>query len=333
MNEQDNSVPLEIKQIEKIFNQYKIKLSPNNDLIKIEIQHKEKFDIYESNFIIEELRKNKLLMGNITLQEMIEFINALIERKNIKIEQTNLNLKLILISSLPNYPNVELILNKKDLLSNEMIEKINKEIKNLKNENKNLKKNNSELNKKIKLIEEEDKNKKDKINEMEERMKKLENIYKEKPKNKINSFNLKIINSIQSHQGPINSLSCFPSGNIISVSNDKSINIYDKNLSIIQNIDNAHNSSINYVEIKDENNFITCSSDKNIKLWIKIINIFKLNKVITYAHEDQINKVIYCSNWNLISCSTDKKIKIWKEINNYVNIQTLTNSDYVYYYY
>ena len=137
MNEQENPVPLEIKQTEKTFNQYKIKLSPNNDLIKIEIQHKEIFDIYESNFIIEELRKNKLLMGNITLQEMIEFINALIERKNIKIEQTNLNLKLILISSLPNYPNVELILNKKDLLSNEMIEKINKEIKNLKNEKKN----------------------------------------------------------------------------------------------------------------------------------------------------------------------------------------------------
>ena len=154
MNEEEHTEMLEIKETEKTFNQYKIKLIPNNDLIKIEIQHKEIFDIYESNFIIEDLRKNKLLMANFTLQEMIEFINGLIERKNIKIEQTNLNLKLILVSTLPNYPNVELILNKQDLLSNEIIEKIINEIKILKNENKNLKKKNNELKKKIKLIQE-----------------------------------------------------------------------------------------------------------------------------------------------------------------------------------
>ena len=329
MNEEEHTKMLEIKETEKTFNQYKIKLIPNNDLIKIEIQHKEIFDIYESNFIIEDLRKNKLLMANFTLQEMIEFINGLIERKNIKIEQTNLNLKLILVSTLPNYPNVELILNKQDLLSNEIIEKIINEIKILKNENKNLKKKNTELNKKIKLIQEEEKNKESKINEMEERIKKLEKFHKEKPKIKINPFNLKNINSIQPHYGIINSLSSFPSGKIISVSSDKSIKIYDTNLTIIQNIENAHYSSINYVEIKDEKNFITCSDDKNIKLWIKIINEFRINKIITNAHEDRINKIIFCSNGNLISCSQDKNIKIWKENYNYEKIQTLTHSDHI----
>ena len=44
---------------------------------------------------------------------MIEFINGLINQKNIKIEKNENNLKLILISTLPNNPNVELIIKKK----------------------------------------------------------------------------------------------------------------------------------------------------------------------------------------------------------------------------
>ena len=223
-------------------------------------------------------------------------------------------MKLILISSFPIYPNVELILNKKELLSNEIIEKIINEIKYLKEENSELKKNNIELNKKIKLIEEEKLNK---INEMEKRIKRLEGFHKYE-KEQLTSCNLKNIKSIQPHNKYINSLSCFPSGNIISVSNDESIIIYDINLNILQNIKNAHDDCIIYIEIKDENNFITCSKDKNIKLWIKDNNEFKINKIIKNAHKDQINKVIYCSNGNLISCSSDKNIKIWKENNNFL---------------
>ena len=44
---------------------------------------------------------------------MIKFINGLINQKNIKIEKNENNLKLILISKLPNQTNIELILNKK----------------------------------------------------------------------------------------------------------------------------------------------------------------------------------------------------------------------------
>ena len=46
--------------------------------------------------------------------------------------------------------------------------------------------------------------------------------------------NLQNINSIQPHKNIINSASTFPSGNIISVSRDKSIIIYDINLNILQ---------------------------------------------------------------------------------------------------
>jgi len=76
--------------------------------------------------------------------------------------------------------------------------------------------------------------------------------------------NLQNINSIQPHKDSIESVSTFPSGNIISVSVDQSIIIYDIHLNILQNIHNAHNNIITYVEIKDENNFITCSFDKSI---------------------------------------------------------------------
>ena len=242
------------------YNEYNIQLISNKESIIIKIQ--DSINIYESNFNIEYLRKNKLLMGNLTIQEMIEFINTLITFKNIKLEKINNNMKLILISTFPIYPNVELILNKKELLANEIIERIINEIKYLKEENSDLKKTNIELNKKIKLIEEEKKKEKNKINELEKRIKKLERFHKGESKNN----NLTYICSIQSHNSFITSVSIFPSGNIISVSSDKSINIYDINLNILQRIENAHDDSIIYVEIKDESNFITCSKDKNIKI-------------------------------------------------------------------
>ena len=224
----------------KIFNEYKIKLSIILDSINIEIQKEDSFDIYESKFNIEYLQQQKLLMGNLTIEEMINFIESLINLKNIKIEENNINMKLILISTLPNYPNVKLILNKKELLSNEIIEKIINEIKYLKEENRNLKKNNIKLNNRIKLIEEEKINKDNKINEMEKRIERLEKFHKYETKIQLTSCNLTNIKSIQPHNDWINSISCFPSGNIITVSNDKSINIYDINLNILQNIKNAH---------------------------------------------------------------------------------------------
>ena len=145
-------------------------------------------------------------------------------------------------------------------------------------------------------------------------------------------FYFEQINSINPHKKSISSLSNFPLGNIISVSFDKSIKIYDNNLNIIQNISNAHDNFIIYVSIKDENNFVT--SSKNIKTWNKnkTKNEFSLNQIINNAHNDWINKIIYYLNENLISCSHDKTIKIWEKDNNnkYQCISILTHSNWVY---
>jgi len=144
----------------------------------------------------------------------------------------------------------------------------------------------------------------------------------------LKKIQFKQIKSINAHNNAINSVSVFPSGNLISVSNEQAIKIFDTNYNIKQTIDNAHLSYIRYINIKDENNFVTCSQDRSIKTWIKIDGIFKLNYFIIKAHKDWINKVIYHSNGNLISCSLDKTIKIWEEnYNNYNLISTIIHSD------
>ena len=138
---------------------------------------------------------------------------------------------------------------------------------------------------------------------------------------------LKMIKSIDAHNGPVNAISIFPSGNIISVSFDQSIKIYDINFNLLQNIKNAHKKTIRYVEVKDENNFVTCSFDQSIKTWIKNGKIFKLNYHIINAHDRYINKVIYYLNNYLISCSYDYTVKVWEEKDkNYQLITTLKHN-------
>ena len=140
-----------------------------------------------------------------------------------------------------------------------------------------------------------------------------------------NSINFKYLYSINAHNNWVTSVSLFPSGNIISVSNDRSIKIYNTNFDVLQTIIEAHDGPITYVDIKDENQFVTCSDDKNIKLWIKNQNKYVPYKTIFNAHLGLIYKVIYYQE-KIFSCSLDNTIKIWEEINeNIQNITTLTN--------
>ena len=73
-------------------------------------------------------------------------------------------------------------------------------------------------------------------------------------------INLNLFENIKtiSYHDSINSIAIFPSGNIVSVSNDSNIIIYDNNFIEIQTIINAHLNSIIYISIKDEYNFVTC---------------------------------------------------------------------------
>ena len=209
-------------------------------------------------------------------------------------------------------------------------EELSREILDIKAEN-TLK--NEEMNNNIKQQNIKINNYEEKMRILEERIKTLEKLNGEekvfKNKNKFDISNIKMIKSINEHKDTIYSVSIFPSGKMISVSNDKSIKIYDINFNLIDNIEDAHDWGIIYVEIIDENNFITCSFDHTIKTWIKKNNKFYINTIIHNAHNNQINKVIY-SNKNLISCSWDKTVKIWEEKNNnYQLITKLSHSNIV----
>ena len=205
----------------------------------------------------------------------------------------------------------------------EIIEKIIKEIQILKLKNEKLEERVESLEKenniKKQIIKkEEDLDCKEKMNDFEGRIKTLEKLYF--------GSNLRNIKTKKVHKTQINYITSFPlSGNIISVSNDLSINIYNKNLEYIQTIKNAHSRNITFIDIKDENNFISCSFDKTIKTWIKKENIFQLNHTINNAHKNFIYKVIYALNNNLISCSADKTIKIWSYYNNNYQCITILN--------
>ena len=52
-------------------------------------------------------------MSSLTTQKIIKFIIGLIDMNKIEIKEENMNLKLILISTLPNHSNIELNLQKK----------------------------------------------------------------------------------------------------------------------------------------------------------------------------------------------------------------------------
>ena len=124
------------------------------------------------------------------------------------------------------------------------------------------------------------------------------------------------IKTIEAHKKGITKVSIFPSGNIISISNDLSINIWDNNFNLIQQIDNAHEEYLTYVEIENENNFVTCSDDRSIKFWNKQDTNFTLKESIINAHQSGITKVIFIKNKKyLISCSEDEKVKIWEKKN------------------
>ena len=76
--------------IQKQYQKYLIKLSSDLDIINILIEKDNR--IYESNFNLEYLHKQKLLMSSLTTQEIIEFIIGLIDMNKIEIKEENMNL-------------------------------------------------------------------------------------------------------------------------------------------------------------------------------------------------------------------------------------------------
>ena len=130
---------------------------------------------------------------------------------------------------------------------------------------------------------------------------------------------LELITMLEYNMDAVNTIMTTSSNIIISVSNDKSIMLFDYNYRIIQKIENAHNGIIFDIALKDDNNFATCSQDKSIKTWRKSLNDkYLIDKVLNNIHENDIHKIEYLKDDTIISGSKDMKIKIWNLINTLV---------------
>ena len=333
----NNEKKLETKEI--FYTNYKINISPQINSLTITIYNQNISNYYyQASFKLQDLHKIKLLISRRSINEIIDFILILIEQKNIKIEENEINLKFILISTIINHPNVGFILNKKNIIINNKDYYLSfiKDNNNLKKDlNSDLEKINEMTEKMVKnniILKKEIEDNKMLINKIENSISNLENkiqIFKEK--NEVKKYFLKKVKEFKLKNIYISSMSILPSGKIISISNDKSIKIIDLNFNIIQTIEKAHVDLITNSDVKDEDNFVTCSNDQSIKTWIKKENKYQINKIIKKAHLNSIRKIIYYNNENLISCSLDKSIKIWKENkDNYINILTLNHLDLIF---
>ena len=121
------------KNFEKQFNEWKINLFKDFDLLIIHIEND--FTIYESSFKLKQFKNFQLLSESNSIEQVIEILFDYIDNDEIKIIENENRVNLIILSNKLNISNVELIIKKKNILCEEIIEKLIKEFKNLKEEN------------------------------------------------------------------------------------------------------------------------------------------------------------------------------------------------------
>ena len=125
------------------------------------------------------------------------------------------------------------------------------------------------------------------------------------------NYQFKLIKKLNIHNDIIISILIFPSGNLISLSNDKSIKIWDNQFNLLHCIEEEN--PISFIDIKNDNNYISCSTCF-IKIWIKNNNKFEINEKILDVNNSNFIKIKYYLNDYIISSSCDKTIKILKNI-------------------
>lgn len=101
-------------------------------------------------------------------------------------------------------------------------------------------------------------------------------------------------------------------GNLITCSQDKEINIYEKNTFNLLLSWYGHLNSINCICELNNNRLASCSDDKRISIWNYSIERKKaIQEIIFMAHNSFVNKIISLNDDNFASCSEDNNIYIW----------------------
>ena len=101
-------------------------------------------------------------------------------------------------------------------------------------------------------------------------------------------------------------------GNLITCSQDKEINIFEKKTFNLLLSWTGHLNSINCICELNNSRLASCSDDKRISIWKYNIPLKKvIQEIIFIAHNSFINKIISLQDGNFASCSVDKYIYIW----------------------
>ena len=81
--------------------------------------------------------------------------------------------------------------------------------------------------------------------------------------------------------------------------------IFDKNLNIIDRIDDNDKDGLLYVGVKDEDTFVTSGYGKKIKIYYRETNKKFINYKTIEEDYGYIHKVLFCPNGNIITCAND----------------------------
>ena len=293
--------------IQKEYQQYLIKLSSDSGSINITIEKDN--TIYESNFNLQSLHQHQLLKS-LTSQKIINFIIELIDINKIEIKEENMNLKLILISTLTNHSNVELNIQNKNIISNEMKLKgfhcVKKDKHKIQLKSCNLKNitsihcNNAPITS-VSIFP-------------------SGNIISTSADKSIIIYDIffNILQNIQNaHYKWINYVEIKDEYNFFTCSLDKSIKSWNKKnneFKINKIIKNAHDDAIIKIIYCSNNNLISCSWDKTIKIW-KENNNYENIKIL--KHSDKITSLLLLEDKNFLISSGSDGTKLWNynEIN------------------
>ena len=100
--------------------------------------------------------------------------------------------------------------------------------------------------------------------------------------------------------------------NLVTCSQDKEINIYEKKTFNLLLSWTGHLNSINSICELNNSRLASCSDDKRISIWYyNLEKKLSFQEIIFIAHNSFINKIISLNDNNFATCSEDKNVFVW----------------------
>ena len=134
----------------------------------------------------------------------------------------------------------------------------------------------------------------------------------ENNKNKKPYEKLKVLKEFTKNDDCIVFLLKLKNGNLVTCSQDKEINIYEKKTFNLLLSWTGHLNSINSICELNNSRLASCSDDKRISIWYyNLEKKLSFQEIIFIAHNSFINKIISLNDNNFATCSEDKNVFVW----------------------